>query len=506
MPIGLKGEPLNTSPGALFSFALRSLLCTFAALCLVLVFLLPPFQGPDELNQWNHALRRYHQVLQGGYYCGKDVWLGGYFEDYRIRFHPAEKMATGKFEKSDQIAVNCGPYPTLSYPIGTYVPLVLAKALVKGEETSGVAAIKEYYLSKILGACIAILVIARVFAMSKGFAKGKQGIFVAGGLILSPLFAQQVTVVSADFSIYMASIGILVLLLSQKRIAILDLFWIFYFAIAASATKPVMIPVLFVGGMCHAYVNWVTNSKNRHYFTILVLLTLCIPGAFLAQSLLHPVPMGFPGWANPTLQIDFVLANPIAALRYITESSLHYLSFDRLSGGLGWLAVSVNSIDTSVSTQTKSLWSYFLFGTLLFEATYYICARPKALIEPIKSTKKNHQNIFWILGIFACAAGVFGSALAMYLAFTPPGKPSVEGIQARYFLPFVLVATVLVFCMIPRFQKLDQLFEVMSKSFVCRQINQKKVAVFRSVVFISFGALSIAFLQSVSWDLLVRYW
>ena len=473
----------------------------FAMLCVIFVYLLPPFQGPDEFNHWNNAINKFHRITEGGVYCGKDPWLNGYFQDERIRFKPHEKMAPGLYEKLNWDGKSCGPYPKLSYPSLAYFPTLVSKVLISGEEKLGRKAVDVYFLSRILSALATVLVLWRVVTLARHNRYELQGYFLLLTFLLCPIFIQQSVVVSGDLAINLAALAAMPLLLSRSELHFRDLIWIGLLSIVASTTKPVTIPILMCCFAAHGVLILRERGLGFNKAAICFGLAAILIPAYMIQQKYNGNPGGAPDWANPPDQIQFLKDNPKVGAEVLIKSTVAFFGFEKLSFGYGWIPVSFDSVDTSLRKVTRNVWIALMALGAMAELLYFAIRKEGEATWPTKT-----ESSLNVLSLSALCVGALGTALAMYLYFTPVGHHSVEGLQGRYFFPFVMIG--LVILTIEFRVAAQRLSLVAGYPIRFEQALLRSTFLNPALLVAKWGfALTVLFLaHSVAWDLLVRYW
>lgn len=174
-----------------------------------------------------------------------------------------------------------------------------------------------------------------------------------------------------------------------------------------SIIKPVYLPLSFLFGI----KNWTIKHKLKEFIIIGLIALLSVGIARIGKG-----DGNYPTFVNPKLQLQLIIHDPAYFTKVITTtwSDKFITHFDEMIGVFGWRNTPVNG-------------NYFnyLFIILAF-----------VLVNRLTSDLKNKLNISQILGIlFVIFITTFLATLAMYLAWSPVGDKSVEGIQGRYWLP-----------------------------------------------------------------------
>jgi uncharacterized membrane protein len=138
-------------------------------------------------------------------------------------------------------------------------------------------------------------------------------------------------------------------------------------------------------------------------------------------------------------QLSWILHHPfdyvkILLQNYVIVQPGYYgdAVLQTLFGGFGWL-------DTSIP-----FWTIGLYVLVLYTALLYQMGRGGSLVR--------YQRLIF-LGLFVVLAGA--SITALYLIYTPIGQKVVDGVQGRYFIP----ATLLLFTLFTARKKVLQISE-----------------------------------------------
>lgn len=122
------------------------------------------------------------------------------------------------------------------------------------------------------------------------------------------------------------------------------------------------------------------------------------------------------GTVVPASQVGFILENPLTIVRIVvnTLSSKGNMYFTQFFGDLGFTFVSIPALAT----------------VAVIMATVVAFGASERVSVPMRST------LVVALAVLAGIASVFG---ALYLGFSPVGYYIIDGVQGRYFLPFILL-------------------------------------------------------------------
>lgn len=131
------------------------------------------------------------------------------------------------------------------------------------------------------------------------------------------------------------------------------------------------------------------------------------------------------GWSGtPYYSISWILNNPVSAIKIFLNSFFEkgdfYIS-TMIGGSLGWFQITV------------PLYCYLPFILILS----YSYMRRDDEIAVFNFNKK-------LISLFAAVSSVFLIFFSMFIAWTPIGYGSIEGVQGRYFLPILPLLYVIV--------------------------------------------------------------
>ncbi|MEI7918245.1 MAG: DUF2142 domain-containing protein [Candidatus Saccharibacteria bacterium] len=386
-----------------------------------LIFIIPPFQTPDEQT---HLYRAY-QLSEGhliadhlSYGAGGTLptSLSDAFNKYSYLIFKPDNKVTLKYIRSTITAPlnstvrketrfeNTAPYP----PLG-YLPQVIGISIGRIISANPVILL---YMARISNLLVWIL---GIWLCMKRQPKLSLALF---SFSLIPIVLYQASSASADV---MASISAVFLTLEVFRITQSD----------TLITKKERLVVLCVGvilSLCKfPYVLLVLlvlliqndkfkSKKSALIFKLLaVLLPLSITSAWLVVSMSSFVNLQ-PG-VNTALQLHYILTEPINYIKVLfntyatTNSDGLYI---QMFGQLGWL-------DTKLP-----FWSIIFSGLSVTIATISISIKPNR----IKSFAK-------LGAIFVMISTILAITSLLYLTWNTPRSNIVEGLQGRYFIPFI---------------------------------------------------------------------
>jgi uncharacterized membrane protein len=184
--------------------------------------------------------------------------------------------------------------------------------------------------------------------------------------------------------------------------------------------KAVYAPLILMGFLIPAERFETKKKRNwmRAGFAVMFLLMMA---SFVLPVLISPSETGDlrGGATSETGQMAYVLGQPLAyaavLFKNIFASFPSYVLGEGVFGTLGHLGV-------------------ISFPWLLYAASAAVILTDTGSSCGKKLTKSQRVWIFLLAGV--CAVLVWTS---MYIAFTPPGNTYIEGVQGRYYLPFLFM-------------------------------------------------------------------
>lgn len=475
----------------------KLLISSFLILFSSFLFLLPPFQGPDEIDHWRAAIENSKLLSSSSSYkkCDAQTQLVNWVNS-PIQFHYSKKIQTGRYERLPETLAGCTiPSKKLSYGSAlTYFPVLIAKSFIKSEEKKPTEALHLFYLSRFIGG-LSIFIVIWFFLHNSKYGKK----FVIPGfatilcILISPIAIQQSTIITSDL------IGILAVLLAlqynfkppSKRIFLALVILCSY---AAIKTKLNILPIIVALILfTKPVLDTVLNRKfafNR-IFPILISLALVLVGIYTYLNFdgnaHHAVS------ANPVEQHTYIRENFIEAFFIIYNSFSKFFGLSTLFSSLGWL-------DTPLNGKVINSFRNLFYLSIAFDFALIIGANNKR--KKKKSSLKKSEIAKRFVLISAVITSVFLSgwltSYVMYVQWSPPRSNISLGLQPRYFIPHLIV---LVYCI---FQFIKLAISSINFSFVLRYkpiITKLYFGIFIPAVII----LLIKYIVSLDIILLKRY-
>jgi len=375
----------------------------------LLAFIMPPFQVADEAAHFFKA----YQVSEGNL-SSKQVPPSLYrlrdLFDY-LPFHPERKTSVDQILSSRGIQLNpeeMGVAPTLNYSPIPYLPA--ASGIFVGRHMEA-PPLFLFYIGRTCSLLAYILLVAWAIRLMP-VQKWALALFA-----LIPMCMAQAAAITADT---------VTLALSYLAFAyILHLCW--------------EVPALRYSHWLRLSLLFVLIALTKPVYFVLAFLFLLIPrrkvgpfwkywGGFIGLVLLSAATAK--GWiafnqklqtysamgASGNQQLSVILQHPIHFLQILLTTFQRYGAgyLEHLVGRLGWL-------DTGLPNAFRQ---------------FYL-----ALLVLVAFLGWNREvDLSWLKRLLIVAtilSGVSLIAIFLFLSWTPIGSPTVEGIQGRYFLPFV---------------------------------------------------------------------
>lgn len=390
---------------------------------LVLVFIVPPFQAPDEQT---HLYRAY-QLSEGhittkrlSYGAGDNLprSLSDSFNNYKyLIFKPDEKVKLNSLKSS--LSTNLDISNTVEtrfentaiYPPFSYLPQVIGISLGKTFFNNPIVLL---YLARIFNLMVWVIIL---YICMKRQAKLALPIFA---FALLPLVAFQASSASADV---MTSGIALFLTLEIYRLASLevavkkiDKIIIIVLGIIIALCKPpyfllvfliVAIPYKKIGSKKQAYIFKLLACILPIIIAIVWLLIACNSFVNLKDGV------------NSIVQLKFILCNPIDYIIILYNTYISGASdglYIQLIGQLGWL-------------DTKLTFWNILFGYLAIILSIFAI--------PINNKRDLAPNYFKVWSVVIISILIIAITSLLYLTWNVPRASVVDGLQGRYFIPLI---------------------------------------------------------------------
>lgn len=432
----------------------RGLLLTAVVFGAAFIFTLPPGYGPDEEAHFFTEFVRLQELFTGkkticAPYLIDDIFrMGDLVGRPKVRL-PPRTFADAQESSGSERCVTADFSKSLYGHILTYPGEFLARFVVLNPQENN-RYLQFLYISRLFQFLCMMLVCWRLTSFIARYPDEGLGAGFLMAVVVTPLFIQQSAAVTSDTIINLFCLSCATCLLFLRRISGVDV-WVYILSgCAAVTTKPVLLPL--VGGIAvlltltHRRLlrdglrsrKFATDYERRIAILVAASLAFCAIGGLTylkvsSGNTLRPLPP-----ADPVRQMEFLKGNPLEVFSLFFRTVLDFTSIESYFSSLGWS-------EWTVLTTVKNRWWEFFYALVAVEiGTAFLGAR-------LWSRKKSFR-IFHRIKRFAFASALlaisfasllaYGVAvtLAMYLYWNKVGEANlVEGLQARYFTPIVLL-------------------------------------------------------------------
>lgn len=402
---------------------------------LLFVFLIPPFQSTDETVHYFRVFQIQEGVIKGQTINPKGAGgiLPGNVEhtvlDLLHHGYPGEELKPYGFlkirqyfnTKADYTRQEIVQFPnTVVYSPTNY--FVSVPVLFITNKILNLSILQSFYLVRLAG------LIAWAFAfyfIIKFIPVGKWAMFV---FALLPMSVYGAATINADTAtnIFVATFITIVLYFYKSKKVLLPKDWLVLFSALCllSLAKPgyfIIAPLLLI------LINK-TGGKNKFMslfklisvMTVPIILMLLWTYLVRQQSLQIPLQLRPNDEVNLLSQIKNIFIDPMAVIvGYAITLLTAYGSgvYTGIIGIFGWMDYSL------------PLWGVVFEFFLIFYALLYVSKNEKPLMIKNKSVR-----IFSLALFITSILAIMG---LLYLTWTPVGAYGLEGLQGRYFIPFL---------------------------------------------------------------------
>lgn len=391
----------------------------------LLVWLLPPFQVPDEGHHYLRAVAISSGQLLPSNQPGKGS--GGVIEDsaetfmnsfLNIPFRPDIKVGRAKLDAAGATGFG-GPrsfhdFPAATvYPPYTYATSTVAVELARAAHLSQLDALR---LARLANAVVVLL------ATSLAIAIVPTGKWSLAAICLLPMFIAQAAGVTSDGTVFALALPATALIARFALMSKITPGMVFVAAAliaAASAVRPptlaLALPLLVVGWLR------LPAARTRRALTLNALAAVAVvPAAlWLAFATTQQVDSRLFGLGdfNAGRQVGFILQHPgqVVGIARDTLRAYGVLYFMQFVGVLGFLDAPLRAPLVS----PYGVLAVLLVGVLAVEVS-------------LAGRIGKRVGAAFLAAAVASAALVFAS---LYLSWSPVGNGTVEGVQGRYFIP-----------------------------------------------------------------------
>lgn len=395
---------------------------------MLLVFLTPPFQVPDEPQ---HFYRSY-QLSRGEVWSrvhdgvvGTDLPVSlaelerhflGTNKNHTTRFVSPQPLRDTLAELRRPLEAGQTAFVDMSgiqrYAPLPYLPQAVGIALGRA---AGAGPLGLLYCGRIGNALVAWLVTAMAIAL---LPIGRTIALLAALLPMTQFLTASVSPDAQTIASAFLLTAVLARFLVDHQWSVQRQLLAFVSGLVMCIVKPVYLPLLFSALGTMVGKSGFTNKGVRRAVVSQCVAAATIVGIFVAWS--WSVPSGGggggggPAGVDASGQIAYLLQDVLRAIRIFVRSLVQHAEFLGQStvGYLGWLTVKLPD------------WVYWLVAV----------AVPLGVLADQQSTRRiSIAAILWLM--LAVLAVVPLIQLAMYLGWTQVGGYFVEGVQGRYFIP-----------------------------------------------------------------------
>lgn len=399
---------------------------------LLVVFFLPPFQGPDEYRHWKAGLALFGRGDE------RELMLLHETLDIERLKHRSEEHfdasrllgTAGEVQPTrDSIEV---PYRTLL----TYPFLALLAGLFPPVDSTSEAML-FYYLARLLP-------LAALLVLLYGISRRNCLSWVAIALFSMPLMLQQIVTISPDTCLNLGTLAAAWLFIEWRRApSVGKSVTLFLISLGVVLAKPPMLaPLLLLPLVCLRW-SWIPWKKITLPVTAGVIV-LTAGMVFLWGY--RKLERGDPNQTARQLRFVSTPEGRETFLKAYGKSIGNKLRLSSWSGGfdgLGW-------VDTYFRARHEELIAGFCCLALLLDLLIF---GGSLLVGIFWRHPWRALLILLVLAIFAVTLTTF-AALMMYLMASDPTPTGITGFQARYLFPVGILVALLPLALVP--QELDR--------------------------------------------------
>ena len=411
-----------------------SVLAIFALFGVVFTFLMPPFQVPDEEAHWRAAISRTDfGSSQATGHCSAMAALPRHFTFDEVAVNSLQSQFTGKFRALSDLRPSCVGDSVAYGGYWTYPGVALVRALTAARLDDGINGLRRFYLARLTQGLIFLSLVAR-FLLANRRLGWPPGALSGIALLASPLLVQQSFGISADMVINSSALALATLVISAPNPKRLDLALTLALGSAAAFTKPIIVPIvlatlalLAISSGRFARGGATQKRSTASLCMIAILVVLCLASGILQHNVLSSNVLG-PS-VNAAKQISWLTNNPAKGIQALATRLTDLRQLELLLNPLGWL--------------TTPLPMRLIIRCEALIAMAILIDVARAITLGRRRTDDDHTSphfapvLLILLGFF----GYFFLLVAsMYVAWTPVGAPTVDGIQSRYYFPAFLWA------------------------------------------------------------------
>lgn len=397
---------------------------------------LPPFQAPDEIAHWEAGVVR-SALLSGNRQADAKV----------------PTVCSVALSLVPSLRASSVPFSTRHWPVGfadklqaapqvceadlipygnvlTYPGVLLTEFTLRLSQRNGEDALRGFYQARWAQGLILGLVWLRLLFLAHTASRGPvPGLAVLGAVSLSPLFLQASFSITADLITNASVIAFAIPWVAGERTKFFDWILVLVIGLISAGTKYTTGAIFLayaIAGLCvygRGTVGWRLFACG-----FLCAVVSVVSGLLTLRSGKAVLPIF--ETINPGAQIQFVLSDPLSFWRHVAGFIERMFVVQAWLEPLGWLQV-------PVPRKVLSEWGVILHAAAAVEVLALLCYLPR-IVRHVRTLSRGRIGCVVIsqaattVGALTC---VFGTALILYLTWTPVGYNGVLGVQQRYFYP-----------------------------------------------------------------------
>ncbi len=378
---------------------------------IILVFVTPPFQVPDEgahfFRAWQTSafnLRLEQPEGRPGAYLPRSVRdTKQLFDD--IPLNPSARMTRDRFERAMSLAAKDPAFASIILPYPPVAYMAQTVGIWIGEIASAPPII-SFYLARIMN--LALFLFMVTWAM-RWIPDMKWGLAL---LILMPMALYEAASVSADA--YTTGISFLMIafllrcITAEGQFNTKQISFMFVGTVLLTLAKPGYAPIILLALLiptCRF------GTGRRRLAVIGGMLALAFVIGLAVMFAVRHYELGLPGSSNAE-QLRFILTHPFTYLGTCFRCIFRASQYGSFIGWFGWLELRL------------PLWIILPYGLLLIAVPFE---------RRIFLVLNRNQRLF-VGGLFVLLGAIIFTI--QYLSYTPVGKRSIDSVQGRYFIPF----------------------------------------------------------------------
>lgn len=388
-------------------------------------FLMPPGQNPDERFHFMRAYQLAHFSLHADthfYYGQKQI--GGeipqtisqfFFESSSQTTHPITNKTKQLPSSSSAKTSSFENFPnTAVYSPLVYLPDIIAIWLGQLLHISVAATV---YIARLF----TLLTVAALFFIAiRLIPTGKWLVFVIGLLPSTVNLSAAISADSLTIGISVLFVGFVLWLAHTRQPATASFIVLGALAVGLALVKPAYIPLLLLLGLLPLLNQEFRTKKNLLILGGIALGSLLIYFGWLAS--VSYVDINFNASAQPAVQKQYILSHPITYAAILASSLL---------------SNKASSSPFEVFRTTDWLVPDIFVIVLIICLVLALYVRDQREIAPIKLGQAITPSTR-LLFVFSALVSVVLVASSLYIYYTNPKTPIIQGIQQRYFIPVVL--------------------------------------------------------------------